>query len=88
MPYLHTQRGPLHYILNGVATILIVSAWLTRGEPIIATVLGLSGCLLLLFALCFRSLTVTDEGERLSIHFGPIPLFRKSIKYSTGAEHD
>lgn len=53
-----------------------------HSEPVIAIVLRLSGCLLFLFALCFRSLTVSDEGERLSIRFGPIPLFRKSIAYA------
>ena len=82
MQYLHTQEGPLHYILYGVGAVLIVSAWLSRGEPNVSIILGLCGCLLLIFALCFRSLTVSDDGERLAIRFGPIPLFRKTIAYS------
>ena len=82
MEYVHTQRAPLHYMLHGVAVILAVSAWLSLGEPIIAIILGVTGCLMVIFALSFRSLTVSDDGERLSIRFGPMPLFRKSIAYS------
>ncbi len=82
MEYVHTQRAPLHYMLHGVAAILVVSAWLSLGEPIIAIILGVTGCLMVIFALSFRSLTVSDDGERLSIRFGPMPLFRKSIAYS------
>ena len=39
-------------------------------------------------AFCFRSLTVADDGDRLTIRFGPVPLFRTSIPYAdmTGVE--
>jgi hypothetical protein len=82
MHYEHTQKAPMHYILYGVAAIMIVSAWLSVGDPITVIILSAGGCLLLILSLSFRSLTVSDEGERLSIRFGPIPLFRKSIAYA------
>ncbi len=82
MQYHHTQRAPLHYLLDATAVILLVAAWLTRPQPAISLVLVVSGCVvLLLLALAFRSLTVLDEGDRLTVRFGPLPLFRKSIPY-------
>jgi hypothetical protein len=36
---------------------------------------------MLLLAESFHHLTVADEGDRLVIRFGPLPLFRKSIWY-------
>ncbi len=33
------------------------------------------------FAALSHHLTVEDEGDRLSVNFGPIPLFRRSVKY-------
>ena len=86
MRYAHTQKGPLHFLLDGVAAILLVSAWLSGNQPTLALILVLSGCLLALFALSFRTLTVSDEGEQLAIRFGPLPLFRKSIAYADMTE--
>ena len=34
-----------------------------------------------LLGLSFRQLTVEDEGERLAIRFGPLPVFVKRIFY-------
>ena len=36
---------------------------------------------MLLFAACFRQLTVSDEGDRLIICFGPLSLFRRRVLY-------
>jgi hypothetical protein len=33
--------------------------------------------------LCFGSLTVRDEGQWLAVRFGPLPVFRTKIAYST-----
>ncbi len=88
MSYSHTQTAPLYYLLLGVAAVMLLSAWLTLGEPAIAITLGISGAVVLLLAFCFASLTISDEVDRLSIRFGPLPLFRKSIPYTeiTGVE--
>jgi len=32
-------------------------------------------------AACFQHLTVTDEGDRFRIKFGPIPLFQRTVRY-------
>ena len=82
MEYVHTQKAPLHYMLHSVAAILLISAWLSLGEPILAIILVFTGCLLVILALCFCSLTVSDDREQLSIRFGLMPIFRKSIAYS------
>lgn len=33
------------------------------------------------FAASFHHLTVEDQGDRLSVSFGPIPLFHRSVRY-------
>ncbi len=45
-------------------------------------ILAVTGTLVLLLAFCFRELTVRDEGESISIRFGPIPLFRRRVVYA------
>jgi hypothetical protein len=44
------------------------------------------GALMLLFALCFATLTVRDEGHSLAIRFGPLPVFHKRIAYESISE--
>lgn len=36
---------------------------------------------MLVLAASFHHLTVKHQGDRLSISFGPIPLFRRSVRY-------
>ena len=38
--------------------------------------------MMLLLAVSFHHLTVRDEGDDLLIGFGPLPLFRRRIRYS------
>jgi hypothetical protein len=54
----------------------------------VATVVLLAAGAMAGLAFCFRSLTVADDGDRLTIRFGPVPLFRTSIPYAdmTGVE--
>ena len=81
MEYTHTQHGPLHYILDGLAGVFLVCAVSLPEIPAVAITLGCSSCLVALFAVSFRTLTVSDAGQHLSVRFGPLPLFRKSIAY-------
>jgi len=60
---------------------LLVLGWFLRNEPVIQWVFPPTGLLMLILAASFHHLTVEDKGDRLSIRFGPIPLFRRSIKY-------
>ena len=82
MQYRHTQVGPLHHVLLLVAAILFFFAGRSGQEPVLAGILAVVASVVLLFAFCFRSLTVADDGNQLAIWFGPIPLFRRSISYS------
>ena len=40
------------------------------------------GLLVALLGPAFHHLTVEDQGERLAIRFGPIPLFHKTVQYA------
>jgi hypothetical protein len=40
------------------------------------------GLVMVLIGPCFHHLTVEDQGEKLAIRFGPIPLFGRTVKYA------
>src|SRR5690349_9365656 len=79
--YSHTQKAPLCLILYGSALACFALAGLVGSAPgsIIAVAVGL---LLALLAPTFHHLTVEDEGDRLAIRFGPLPLFRRTVRYA------
>ena len=81
MHYDHTQSGPLYLLLLAFSILILVLA-LMMGEIVLQTILYCSGALMLLFALSFHHLTVSDEGTGLLIAFGPLPLFRRRLQYS------
>ncbi len=51
-------------------------------ERVLSVVFPLVGLLTLILASAFHHLTVADEGDRLAIRFGPLPLFRRSVAYA------
>jgi hypothetical protein len=63
------------------AITLTLAAWVLRHEPLILWWFPRISFLLLFLAASFHRLTVEDQIDRLSISFGPIPLFRRSIRY-------
>jgi len=80
--YEHKQYGPWWWLIIGVAVIQLAAAYLIGIQSQAAGVsLGVLGCLLFLLSLCFRYLMIRDEGEYLSVRFGPIPLFGAKIRY-------
>jgi len=81
MQYDHTQTAPLYLLHVGVGIAILIGGWLTP-EVVVQIILYCSGGLMFLFALSFRQLNVSDEGDRLLISFGPLPLFRRCIDYS------
>jgi hypothetical protein len=85
--YRHTQRGPWLLVLYAVGLpISGLACWLWLQPAVPAAVAGLvTGAAALFLALgpCFHGLTVADEGDRLAIRFGPLPLFQKSVRYDT-----
>ncbi len=79
--YHHTQKAPWFLLLFALAALFFTVAWVTRAEPVLPAILFLSGLLMAALGYSFQHLTVADEGERLAIWFGPLPLFRRRIRY-------
>ena len=69
-PYTHTQKAPLAYLLAAVSMVSLVAAFTARDGWLVTVVLTAAAGVTLVFALAFRSLTVSDEGDRLAIRFG------------------
>lgn len=80
--YEHTQKGRLHLIVYPAAVALFVGAWLSHDDQPARIILCFAACLMVLAGLCFKTLTVRDEGEQLAVRFGPLRLFRTRIPYS------
>ena len=79
--YSHTQWAPICLILYGFAIYCIALGWFI-GDTLGMYVAGGVGLLLGSLAPCFHHLTVQDQGEVLGIQFGPIPLFRRIVRYA------
>ena len=82
MKYSKTQKGPIQYLLYGVVAVLLPLAWLNRGEPAVVLVLAGVAVAMILAGLAFGTMTVRDEGDRLAIRYGPLPIFRRQIPYA------
>jgi len=84
MTYDHKQTGKLHLIL--LASVVILMAWL--GPAFHATssvwliILVLFVPFIVFLALSFQRLLIRDEGDHLTLHYGPVPLFWKRFPYS------
>lgn len=79
--YSHTQNAPLCLILCGSALLCFAFAWMVgsaQGSYIAAFV----GLLIVLLAPAFHHQAVVDQGEVLAIRFGPVPLFRRTMRYA------
>lgn len=87
--YSHTQTGIIRPILLLCVAGTLVGAWFAQDKPTSYILLG-SAAFLALISLAFGHLTVRDEGDRLAVRFGPLPVFTKAIPYAeiTGAERD
>jgi len=79
--YHHTQKAPWFLLLFGFAALFFTIAWVTRAEPVLPAILLVSGLLMATLGYSMQHLTVSHEGDRLAISFGPLPLFRKRIRY-------
>ena len=82
MQYHHTQKAPLHYILYGAAVAMVPLFWVCDDEPGVLITISAVTATLLLVAGMVQTLTVRDEGDHLSIRYGPLPLLFKNIRYS------
>lgn len=79
--YAHSQRGVLCVLLYGLAAIYLVLGFFIREAPI-GWLFPPIGLVMLIFAASIHHLTVEDQGDRLAIRFGPIPLFRRTVRYA------
>lgn len=79
--YSHTQKAPLCLILYGSAMLCFTLAWAVGSAPgnFIAVAVGI---VIALVATAFHHLAVVDAGDRLAICFGPVPLFRRTVRYA------
>jgi len=79
--YHHTQKAPWFLLLFAFAALFFTVAWVTRAEPVLPAILLVSGLLMTVLGYSLQSLTVYDEGDRLAVCFGPLPLFKRRIRY-------
>lgn len=81
--YSHTQKAPLCLIVYVTAICLLVGSWFTQDQPTITLALAAGGAITAVIASAFHHLTVEDQGNRLAVRFGPMPLpmFRMTIRY-------
>ena len=84
MTYEHKQRAPLWLILLPVGILLLSASWRIRagGDHAAAVILLVAAVMMILLAMSFTFLLVRDEGDHLSVGFGPLPLFRRHVPYA------
>jgi hypothetical protein len=79
--YQHVQRSPLHFLIYLLAAFMFVVAWQLRSDVTPSTVVGVFSVLLIVLALSFQTLTVSDQGDHLNIRYGPLNWFGTQIAY-------
>ena len=79
--YEHTQHSPLHWLLYLLSGFLFFFVWQAQRDTGPFLVLLVAAFSVLIFALAFRSLTVSDQGDFLRIRYGPLNLFGTKIAY-------
>jgi len=88
--YHHTQRGIIQPILLAVAVVFVATACVVRGAPPLRPAFLAAAMVFVLLLFALGTLTVRDDGDRLAVRFGPLPLFKKTIPYAdmTDVERD
>lgn len=79
--YRHVQRAPLCVLIYATALLQGLAAWITRNESYVFAVLVVSAAFTFVLAAGFHYLEICDGGSFLSVGFGPLPLFRRIIRY-------
>ena len=82
-----TQKGWLWIVLP-VAAVMVFGVSLAVGDADTRLLLMAMGAGVLLLSFAVGHLRVRDEGDRLFIGWGPLPVFRRRIDYArvTGVE--
>lgn len=79
--YRRTQSGPWCLLLYALGGIFMTLGLFLRNDPPAQWIMLPVGVLMLALAVSFHHLTVEDEVDRLTIYFGPVQLFRRSVRY-------
>ena len=79
--YSHKQYSLLRLSLYFVGIAPFVMS-LFLGDLVAVLATGFVGTVLVFVATCFHYLAMKDQGDMLLIHFGPIPLFRRTVDYA------
>jgi hypothetical protein len=79
--YRHTQPGPLCLLFFATALTSFLLTLLPGGVPALRIIFPILGLLMLVLGASVQTLTVADEGDRLAVWFGPLPLFQQRIRY-------
>jgi hypothetical protein len=80
--YSHTQKAPLCWLVYALAVVFLALGWFAPDAPPLPWLFPPIGLLMLVVAASLHHLTVEDQGDVLSVRFGPIPLFRRTVPYS------
>ena len=80
--YSHTQKAPLGLPIYALAVVFLAVGWFVQDVPPIPWLFPPIGVLMLVVAASFHHLTVEDQGDVLSVRFGPVPLFRRNVRYT------
>lgn len=79
--YQHTQRAPWCLLLYGLAAVPLLVRGMLPPDPVLTYVMVAVSLLFIVLAASFHHLTVADGGDYLSVRFGPVPLFRRRVRY-------
>jgi hypothetical protein len=71
----------MHYLLLAVAAGMLAPSLFCPTNPVTDIVLPVSAAVMVFLAFCFRTLTVRDEDDHLTVVFGPLACFRKEVPY-------
>ena len=81
--YDHVQSAPTYWLVLLPAVVLLAVGISLRAEvAAVPLAFAVAATVLALLAFSFRLLRIRDEGDWLSLQFGPIPIFRKRFAYS------
>jgi len=83
MPYEHTQRAPLHWLLHILAVGMTATACASfSAAPFVTLILGPVSVMFCLLGLMFAHLTVYGEDDSLVVKYGPLRLFGTRVSYA------
>jgi hypothetical protein len=79
--YSHTQKAPLCLLIYALAVLFVALGWFVQDAPPIPWLFPPIGLLMLVLAASIHHLSVVDQGDKMAVAFGPMPLMRTTIPY-------